>query len=158
MNEEFTGHCNEPDDVNEVPDDLHSSSSVDLERIAEHHIEEAIIDVFFNAEQCCPWTQVGRKFLQERLEHQELVVKEADIAVLSSLHPLFSLSSTTRERLRSSIKYLFEGMPICKTVLLFLNAMGAGPLKNLISHYDFEGLSVRVHLNSRKCPHNQTDD
>ena len=47
-------------------------------------------------------------------------------------------------------------MPICKSAFLFIHAIGSRRLKNLISHYDENGLSVRMHGNARKHPHNQT--
>ena len=84
--------------------------------------------------------------------------KEGDVAVLASLRVMRSLPSTSQEGSRSSINYQFGGEPICKMAFLFLNALGARRLKNLITHYDSEGLSVRVHGNTRKRPHNRTKD
>ena len=49
-------------------------------------------------------------------------------------------------------------MQICKTAFLFSNAVGTRRLKNLITHYDTEGLSVIMHKNTRKCSHNQTEN
>ena len=100
-------------------------------------------------------TQAGRE--KFRHESQELDKKEGDLAVLASLRAMRSLPSSC-EDLRSSIKYQFRGMQICKTAFLFSNAVGAPRLKNLINHYDTEGLSVRVHKNSRKRPHNKTEN
>lgn len=57
-----------------------------------------------------------------KLESQELDKKEGDIAVLASLRVMHSIPSTSREGSRSSIKYQFGGMPICKAAF---NALGA---------------------------------
>ena len=40
---------------------------------------------------------------------------------------------------------------------MFVHAIGARQLKNLISHYNENGLSERTHGNARKRPHNRTD-
>ena len=40
------------------------------------------------------------------------------------------------------IKYHYGGMPICKSAFLFVHAIGSRRLKNLISHYNENGLSV----------------
>ena len=120
-------------------------------------LKKPLFTIFFDKEPCCTlgpnksacWTQAGReKFLQARLESQELDKKEGDVAVLASLRVMRSLPSTSQEGSRSSIKYQFGGVPICKMAFLFLNALGARRLKNLITHYDSEGFecpSTRKH-------------
>ena len=45
----------------------------------------------------------------------------------------------------------------CNSAFLFIHAIGSRRLKNLVSHYDENGLSVRLHGNARKRPHNQTE-
>ena len=54
------------------------------------------------------------------------------------------------------LEWPYGGLPICKSAFLFIHAIGSQRLKNLISHYDENGLSVRMHGNARKRPHNQT--
>ena len=85
--------------------------------------------------------------------------KELDLVVLAILRASRSLlndSSVSHEVVRAFIKYHYGGMPICKSAFLFIHAIGSRRLKNLISHYDEMGLSVRMHGNARKHPHNQT--
>lgn len=45
----------------------------------------------------------------------------------------------------------------CKFALMFVYAVDARQLKNLIGHFDANGLSEHVHGNTRRRPHNQTD-
>ena len=44
-----------------------------------------------------------------------------------------------------------------KLLFLFVHAIGSRRLKNLTSYYDENGLTVRVHGNTRKRPYNRTD-
>ena len=162
MNEEFSGHQDERDDADDIPDG--PIASVDLDKSAEDGEEEALVRDFFNGEPCCTlgpnksacWSRAGReRFLLARQNSLDLEKKEADLAVLATLRATRSFAS--HEVGRSSIKYQFGGMQICKTAFLFRYALGARRLKNLISHYDEKGLSLRVHKNTRKRPHNRTD-
>ena len=116
---------------------------------------------YFDGSPCCTfgpnksacWKHAGReRFLLARRESQDLEKKELDLAVLSANN-----QSTSCEVVRASIKYHFEGVQICKTAFLFVHAIGSRRLKNLISHYDDNGLTVHVHGNSRKRPYNRTD-
>ena len=92
-----------------------------------------------------------------RLESQELDKKEGDIAVLASLCVMHSIPIALLVRVHGLL--LSTSLEVCQYVKqLFINALGAHRLKNLITHYDSEGLSVRVHGNTRKRPHTQTKD
>ena len=75
------------------------------------------------------------------------------LATLRASHSLPNDTSLTP----SSIKYQYGGMLICKSAFLFIHGIGSRRLKNLISHYDENGLCLRIHGNARKRPHNQTD-
>ena len=88
----------------------------------------------------------------------DLDKKDLDMAVLATLcatRTFTSTPSTSREVVRASIKYQYGGVQVCKTAFMFIHAIGAG--RYLISHYNEHGLSERVHGNTRKRPHNQTD-
>ena len=90
----------------------------------------------------------------------DLEKKEVDLIVLATLRAFRSFThdpSVSHEVVRASIKYHYGGMQICKSAFLFIHAIGSQRLKNLISHYDENGLSVQLHGNARKCPHNQTE-
>ena len=84
----------------------------------------------------------------------DLDKKDLDMAVLATLRATRTLTSTPSTSARASIKYQYGGIQICKAAFMFVHAIGAHRLKNLISHYDENGLSERVHGNVRKRPHN----
>jgi len=74
---------------------------------------------FLDKEPCCTlgsnksacWTWAGReKFLQMRLESQELDKMEGGVAVLASLRVMRSIAGTSCEGSQSSIKYQFGGI------------------------------------------------
>ena len=48
-------------------------------------------------------------------------------------------------------------LEVCQYAFLFVQAIGSRRLKNRISHYDEKGLSLRVHKNTKKRPHNRTE-
>jgi len=115
MNDEFTSYCDEQGGAFESPDHPNVSTTVDLDLSAEDQID----DFFFDKEPCCTlgsnksacWTWAGReKFLQMRLESQELDKMEGGVAVLASLRVMRSIASTSCEGSWSSIKYQFGGI------------------------------------------------
>ena len=167
MVEEFSGHVAEQGDVNDSDDE--PSTSDDLDRNVEDREEEAIVRRYFDGNPCCSlgpkksacWSRVGQeRLLAARQESMDLEKKDLDMAVLATLRAtraFTSTPSTSREVVRASIKYQYGGVQVCKTAFMFIHAIGARRLKNLISHYDEHGLSERVHGNTRKPPHNRTD-
>lgn len=164
MIEEFSGHVDEQGDANDTSDE--PSTSVDLDRSVEDQKEEAIVREYFDGSPCCSlgpnksacWTLFGReRLLAARQESMDLDKKDLDMAVLATLRATRTLTSTPSTSARASIKYQYGGIQICKAAFMFVHAIGARRLKNLISHYDENGLSERVHGNIRKRPHNRTD-
>ena len=167
MNEEFSSHQNELGDADDTADS--ASASVNLDRSVEDRAEEVVVHEYFNGSPCCAlgskkgpcWTRAGKeRFLHARQESLDLEKKELDLVVLATLRASRSLPndpSVSHEVARAPIKYHYGGMPICKSAFLFIHAIGSRRLKNLISHYDENALSVRMHGNARKRPHNQTE-
>ena len=166
MNEESSRHQNEQGDADDTAGG--ASASGELDRSVEDR-EEVIVREYFNGSPCCAlgpnkgpcWTHAGRgRLLYARQESLNLEKKELDLVVLATLRASRSLPndpSVSCEVARASIKFHYEGMPICKSAFLFIHAIGSQRLKNLISHYDENGLCVRTHGNARKRPHNQTE-
>ena len=153
MNEEFSGEQNEQVYADITADG--DGASVDLDRSVEDREEEVIVRQYFEGSPCCAlgrdkgpcWTLAGReKFLHARQESMD-----RSSSTGRSLHNDPSMSP------RASVKYHYGSMPICKYAFLFIHAIGTRRLKNLISHYNENGLSVRMHGNARKRPHNQTE-
>ena len=125
-----------------------------------------IVSQYFDGSPCCTfspdksacWKGVGHeRFLLARRESEDLEKMKLDLVVLSALHSTRTSASTSHEVVRTSINYHFEGIKICKAAFLFVYAIGARRLKNLISQYDSNGLTVRMYGNTRKRPHNRTD-
>lgn len=83
----------------------------------------------------------------------DLEKRDVDLAILAELRVMRAEGPAGR----SPINYQFCGKPICKSAFLFMHAVGARRMKNLISYYSNAGLSMRTHKNSRKRPHNRTD-
>lgn len=166
VDEAFCGHQDSEPDMEDDPDE-HSerpiqSRSDDLDRSVEDRDEEALVHGFFE-EPCCMlgpnnnacWNHAGRqRLLKARQECQDLEKKELDLAVLATLRVSRSVTDLSE---RSSINYQFEGKPIFKTAFLFDYGIGAKHLKNLVSHYNQNGMSVRVHKNTRNRPRNRTE-
>lgn len=135
MNEEFSGQQNEQVYADITADG--DSASVDLDRSVEDREEEVIVCQYFEGSPCCAlgrdkgpcWTLAGReKFLHARQESMDLEKKELDLAVLAALRAFRSLPndpSVSREISRASVKYSYEGMPICKSAFLFIHAIGS---------------------------------
>ena len=76
------------------------------------------------------------------------------MATLRTNRPFTNDPSTSHEVVRASIKYHYGDTQICKSAYLLI---GSRRLRNLLCHYDENDLSERVHGNTRKRPHNQTD-
>ena len=163
MNEEFTGHQSEEEDASGA-----SCAFMDLDMSVEDREEESLVREYFG-NPCCSlgpkkgpcWTHAGKeRFLLARQESLDLEKKELDLVVLANLRASRSLtpdSSASQEGTRASIKYQYGGLVICKSAFLFIHAIGSRRLKNLISHYDENGLSIRMHGNAKKRRHNQTE-
>ena len=139
-----------------------TSSSVDLDLSVEDMEEEALLKNFFEGDPCCSlgtnktpcWSYYGRdSFEAARQDSLELDKSELDIAVLAQLRSSRLLKSSSH----TSVSYQYGGRPICRTAFLFLNNIGIRKFKNLVAHYNQHGVTPRIHKNTKKRPHNQTE-
>ena len=166
LNSEFSSAMEDFVGLPDVVHDEEESSghhSVELDASFEDKEEEATVEAYFNGDPCCAlgpeksacWTRFGRDvFLAARRESLEIDKNEADLAILGSIRTIRSLPNPSG---RTTMNYQFLGSSICKAAYLFLHALGIHRFRNLVSYFDAEGVSARVHKNSRKRPQNCTE-
>ena len=85
-----------------------------------------------------------------RLEANELSRGELDLVIMGKLA---ALSRSDRD-LRKHTGFLHGGKRVCKKTFLFLHDIGEKRLKNVMKHYQQNGLTVRIHGNTKRSPHN----
>ena len=62
--------------------------------------------------------------------------------------------ATTGERKKDYTFFYFHSHPICLATFLFLHGIGKKRYRNLIKHYKLNGVSARMHGNSKRKPWN----
>ena len=125
----------------------------------EDEAEELRINTF-TAETCCchfgpKSTACSTRFDRElipttRMNCREMTKAQLDVVILANLEAYqHDLGSS-----RSHIDYYFHGRKVCKSTFLFLHAVGSKHFKNLVAHFTENGLTLRVHGNTKRLPAN----
>ncbi len=136
-----------------------STSTLCLDESVEDKEEE---EDFFDGDPCCSlgpdktacWKHYGREsFKIARQDFLELEKAELDLVVLAQLRSSRSLKGSSH----IYVNYQFGGKTICRKAFMFINNIGIHKLKNLMAHYDMHGVRSRIHKNTKKRPHNQTE-
>ncbi len=95
-----------------------------------------------------------------RLHCLELTSQELDLAVLGQMSAFVNTSSSTsddshvvRMRKNTYSTYYHQCKQVCSSMFGFLFTVGKKRMRNLTEHYLCNGLTARVHGNSRRTPH-----
>lgn len=85
----------------------------------------------------------------------EMSTVELDMLVLANLgahrHENASKSDNIK---RTPVDYYFGGNRVCKDTFLFVHGIGPKRYKNLVAHFDKNGLISRMHGNTKRLPAN----
>lgn len=77
---------------------------------------------------------------------------ELDMLVLANLDAHRHKSDKSSKR--TPVDYYYGGKRVCKETFLFVHQMGPKRYKNLVAHFDKDGLVSRVHGNTKQLPAN----
>ena len=113
-------------------------------------------------------TQCYQQFSQEyvtfmRQSCAELTHFELDMAILGQIAASVNTSATVStikahhkeaDRERGYSSFTHQGKPVCHKMFRFLHGIGVKRFKNLARNFKENGLTPRIHGNTRKVPHN----
>ena len=88
-----------------------------------------------------------------RMNCKEMIKAELDLVILANLDAHRRCSDTEGQP-RFHIDYFFHGKKVCKTTFMFAHAIGTKHFKNLVTHFNQNGLTPRTHGNSKRLPAN----
>ena len=86
---------------------------------------------------------------KNRFEANELSRGELDMIILGKLAAFSRLDSTRQHHAH----FLHGGQRVCKKTFLFLHDIGYARLKNLMKHFQQNGITTRTHGNTCRRPH-----
>ena len=94
-----------------------------------------------------------------RINCLEMTSGELDMLILAHLDAhrrchRGDVQSGTETEKQQRIEYYCEGKRVCKSTYLFIHAIGPKRYKNLVKHFEQNGLVVRVHGNVKRLPTN----
>ena len=85
----------------------------------------------------------------------ELSHEELDLVVLANIQAFTATKETGKTRKRSPpYSFLYHSAPICKEMFLNLYGISKSRFQRLLDHYENHGISLRIHGNSKRLPHN----
>lgn len=85
----------------------------------------------------------------------ELSHAELDLVVLANIQAFTATEETGKKRKRSPpYSFLYHSAPICKEMFLNLYGISKSRFQRLLGHYENHGISLRIHGNSKRLPHN----
>ena len=95
-------------------------------------------------------TVIGNLYDCLELSHAEL-----DLVILANLQAFTAAKVTGGKRKRiPAYSFLYQSHPICKEMFLHMYGISKSRFQRLLEHYQNHGISVRVHGNSKRLPHN----
>ena len=95
-------------------------------------------------------TVIGNLYDCLELSHAEL-----DLVILANLQAFTVAAVTGGKRKRTpAYSFLYQSHPICKEMFLHMYGISKSRFQRLLEHYQNHGISVRVHGNSKRLPHN----
>ena len=87
----------------------------------------------------------------------ELSHDELNLVILTSIQAFTRQITTGEERARKpNCKFRFADIHICKEMFLRLHGISDTRLKRLKEHFELNGLSLRIHGNTKQSPWNRT--
>ena len=85
----------------------------------------------------------------------ELSHAELDLVILANIQAFTAIEVTGEKRKRSPpYSFLHRSQPICKEMFLNLYGISKSRFQRLVEHYQSRGISLCVHGNSKRLPHN----
>jgi hypothetical protein len=128
------------------------------------NMEDAAVDDFIKTTCQCNFgprkTPCSLQFSRElivstRLNCIEMTKAELDLVILANLdaNRRISLEQDTCSS-RIHIEYSFRGIKVCKKSFLFIHAIGTKVFKNVVTHFNENGLTPRMHGNIKRLPAN----
>ena len=85
----------------------------------------------------------------------ELSHGELDLVILVNIQAFTCIDFIGQKRSRSApYSFLYQSRPICKEMFFNTYGISYSRFRRLKDHYEEHGISLRVHGNSRKLPHN----
>ena len=94
----------------------------------------------------------------------EMTRGEKDLVIKAQVMALTDTSTSTRhslehrhqhqERQKQHASYLHQGRRVCRPTFLFLHGIGKSAFKAIKKSFGEEGLTPRVHGNTKRAPHN----
>ena len=85
----------------------------------------------------------------------ELSYVELDLVVLANIQAFTAIEAIGEKRKRSPpYSFLYRSQPICKEMFLNLYGISKSRFQRLVDHYQNHGISLRIHGNSKRLPHN----
>ena len=102
--------------------------------------------------------QFSKAVVLENLNNcMELSHGELDLAILANIQASTFIEISGEKRKRSTrCSLTFQGRTICKEMFLILYGISYSRFLRLKDHYGENGLSLRVHGNHKRLPHNAT--
>ena len=96
-----------------------------------------------------------------RMQMSELENEHLDLVVLSQIHAHHFMNDLAghrrkdkQERAREYTAFFYHGHSICLKTFLFIHGIGKKRFRNLLKHYQLNGVSPRVHGNVKRRPWN----
>ena len=126
-----------------------------------HEVIDQVVSAFLDttcgcrfglSEQPCSNLFSEAAVFEVRSQCMELTSDELDMFLLGSLNA--QTKDCKRKRCRSD--YFFKGHQVCRKTFMFLHSISKKRLQNLKSHLENNGITSRVHGNTRRTPHNRT--
>ena len=78
-----------------------------------------------------------------------------DLVVLANIQAFTASEETGEKRKRSPpYSFLYHSQPICKEMFLNLYGISKSRFQRLLEHFENHGISLRIHGNSKRLPHN----
>ena len=110
---------------------------------------------------------IGRGAIEAyRLNMSEIPCESLDLILLSHMQQTrlnTEQAKTTQktpshtkvsDRKIASVKFHLFGLQVCKKTYLFAHGVGEKRYRNLCKHFDANGVTPRIHKNTKKVPHN----
>ena len=102
-------------------------------------------------------------YISHRLQATELTHNELDLVIVGSLMSVVNMGDNIKDGKHKSVKrkrtfcdFQHNGHRVCQVTYRFLLGIGKHRLKAIKAHFLSNGLSLRIHGNTGKLPHNGT--
>lgn len=102
-------------------------------------------------------------YVSHRLQAADLTHNELDLVIMGSLMSVVNKGNDIKDgkhkpvkRKRTLCNFQHNGHPVCQVTYRFLLGIGKHRLKAIKAHFLSNGLSLRIHGNTGKLPHNVT--